>query len=100
MKLTILKWLFYWGALGLLVPAVLLLRWKLFGIMFGQLEATLWPSSIFTIGLEGNPTISTILFVYAVAFVVNVLLYSLIGLLIWPVLRFFLRQRAESHDAS
>jgi len=99
MKLTFSKWLLYFGVLGLLVPAVLLLRWKLFGIMFGLLEATLWPSSIFTMGLEGNPTIWNILLVYAIALVANVLLYSLAGLLIWPVFRFLLRQRAENREA-
>src|SRR4029077_4242997 len=97
MKLTMLKWLFWWGALGLLVPAVLLLRWKLLGIGFGRFEATLWPSSILMMCLEGSPTISTILLVFAIAVVANVLLYSLIGLLIWPVLRLFIRPRDTRH---
>ena len=68
--------------------------------LFGQLEAALWPSSIFTMSLEGGPTILDILLVYAIALVAKVLLYSLIGLLIWPVLRLFLRQRGENRKAS
>lgn len=100
MKLTIAKWLFYWAVIGLLVPTVLLLRWKLLGVMFGEVEAALWPASIITMGLEGNSTIWNILLIYAIAFVVNVLLYSLIGLLIWPVLRFFVRQQAEHPEPS
>ena len=63
--------------------------------MFGQFEATLWPSSIVMIGLNENSTASTILFAYAFAFIANALLYSLIGLLIWPLLRFFFCQWAK-----
>jgi len=50
--------------------------------------------------LEGNSTIWNILPVYSIAFVVNVLLYSLVGLLIWPVLRFFVRQQAGHPEPS
>ena|ERR1700758_990124 len=88
MKLTLSKWLVWWSAFGLVVPAVLLLRWKLFGAMFGQFEATVWPSSIFTMALEGSHSISNILLVYAIALFANMLLYSFVGLLAWPVLRF------------
>jgi hypothetical protein len=97
MKLTISRWVFWWGVLGVLVPALLLLRWKLFGVMFGEVEAIIWPSSIFTMALEGSPTIGNILFVYAIAFLANILLYSVVGLMTWPPLRFFLRRNAESH---
>ena len=42
-----------WGALGLVIPALLILRWKLTGASFGEVESILWPSSILTMGLEG-----------------------------------------------
>jgi len=95
MKLTLGKWVFWWSVLGLLVPAVLLLRLKLFGSMFGEWEVTLWPSSIMTMALEGRVTAWDILFVYTVALVANVIVYSLAGLLTWPALRFVLRRRAQ-----
>ena len=82
----------------MLVPAVFLLRWKLFGAIFGDLEATLWPSSIMTMVLEGSHTIWDILLVYAVSLFANVLLYSLIGLLTWPVLRFVVHRRAQTDE--
>jgi len=98
MKLTLWKWVSWWSALGLLVPAVLLLRWKLFGATFGQLEGTLWPSSIMTMVLEGSHTTWNILTVYAISLLANVILYSLIGLLTWPVIRFVVRGRARIRE--
>jgi hypothetical protein len=92
-KLTLRKWVFWCGILGLLVPAVLMLRWKLFGSMFGQIEAILWPSSIMLMGLEGSVSMFYILLVYAMAFVGNVIIYSGIGLLTWPALHFVQRRR-------
>jgi hypothetical protein len=35
--------------------------------MFGQFEATVWPSSIFTMVLEGSHSTSNVLIVYAIA---------------------------------
>jgi hypothetical protein len=98
MKLTIWKWVFWWGLLGLLVPAVLLLRWKLFDSGFGQFEATLWPSSIMTMVLEGSVKMWDILVVYTIALVANIILYSVVGLLTWPVVRFVLRRRAQAQQ--
>jgi hypothetical protein len=97
-KLTLWKWVFWWGILGLLVPAVLTLRWKLLGSMFGQIEAILWPSSIMLMILEGSVSIFYILLVYAIAWAGNVMTYSGIGLLTWPAIRFVQRRRAQSHQ--
>jgi hypothetical protein len=52
-KKKLLKWVIVWGALGLAIPVLLLLRWKMTDSSFGQLEVILWPSSILTMGLEG-----------------------------------------------
>ena len=98
MKLTLWKWVFWWGILGLLVPAVLILRWKLFGSMFGQIEAILWPSSIMLMILEGSVSMLNILLVYAIALVGNVTIYSGVGLLTWPALRFVQRRHAQTHQ--
>jgi hypothetical protein len=53
--------MFCCGLVGLLVPAALILRWKLLGSTFGQLEAVLWPSSIILMGLEGPTQRSAVL---------------------------------------
>jgi hypothetical protein len=93
MKLTLWKWLLWTGLLGLLVPAALILRWKLLGSNFGQLELILWPSSIVLMGIEGQPSTLTIILSYAIVIVANIFLYCVIGLLTWPMLRLTLRRR-------
>ena len=88
--------MFWFGLLGLLVPAALILRWKLLGSTFGQLELILWPSSIMLMGLDGPAHRSAfdIILFYAIVIVANIVLYCVIGLLTWPVLRLVLRRRA------
>src|SRR5258705_6732997 len=98
MKLTLRKWVFWWGVLGLLVPALLILRWKLFGSGFGRIEAILWPSSIILMILEGTVSMLYVLLVYAIVLVGNVITYSGVGLLTWPALRFVQRRRAQTHQ--
>lgn len=98
MKLTLGKWLFWWGILGLVVPAVLILCWKLSSSMFGQIEAILWPSSIMLMVLEGSVSMFYVLLVYAIALVGNVTIYSGVGLLTWPAFRFVQRRRAQTHQ--
>jgi hypothetical protein len=87
--------MFWWGLLGLIVPAALILRWKLLGSIFGQLELILWPSSIMLMGLDGPTQRSAfdIIQFYAIVIVANMVLYCVIGLLTWPVLRLALRRR-------
>ena len=93
--MTFWKWLFGWGLLGLLIPAVLILRYVLLHSSFGGLEFILWPTSILLMGLEG-PTprsVPDIIEVYAILMGENMLIYSVIGLLTWPLLYFALRRR-------
>jgi hypothetical protein len=93
MKLTLWKWMFWCGLVGLLVPAALILRWKLLGSIFGRLELILWPSSILLMGLEGQRSALLMILSYATVIVVNIVLYCIIGLLTWSVLRLALRRR-------
>jgi hypothetical protein len=92
MKVTLWKWMSWCGLVGLLVPPALILRWKLLGLIFGRLELILWPSSILLMGLEGQHSALLIILVYATVIVVNIVLYCIIGLLTWPVLRLALRR--------
>jgi len=83
------------GLVGLLVPAALILRWKLLGSIFGRLELILWPSSIMLMGLEGPTQRSAVDIIefYAIVIAANVVLYCTIALATWPVLRLALRRR-------
>ncbi len=85
--------MFWCELVGMLVPAALILRWKLLGSIFGRLELILWPSSILLMGLEGQRSALLIILSYTTVIVVNIILYCIIGLLTWPVLRLALRQR-------
>jgi hypothetical protein len=93
MNLKLWKWMSQCGLVGLLVPAVLILRWKLLGSTFGRLELILWPSSILLMGLEGQRSAFIIILSYAIVIAVNIVLYCVIGLLMWPALRLALRPR-------
>ena len=85
--------MFWWGSTGLLVPAALIVRWKSLGSAFGRIELILWPSSILLMGLEGNIVAFIIILTYAMVIAANIVLYCVIGLLTWPVLRIALRRR-------
>ncbi|GEM_PF-5722527 len=93
MKLTLWKWMFGWGSIGLLVPVALILRWKLLGSAFGEIELILWPRSILLMGLEGQRSAFIIILSYAVVILANIVFYCVIGLLTWPLLRLALRRR-------
>ncbi|MGO8796295.1 MAG: hypothetical protein ACLQLC_15855 [Candidatus Sulfotelmatobacter sp.] len=93
MKLTLWKWMFWWGSTGLLVPVTLILCWKLLGSTFGQIELILWPSSILLMGLEGQRSAFIIILSYAMVIVANIVFYCVIGLLTWLLLRLALRRR-------
>jgi hypothetical protein len=94
MKRTVWRWLFWCGSVGLLVPMALILRWKVLGSKFRQIELILWPSSILLIGLEGQRSAFIIILWYAIVIVTNIVFYCVIGLLTWPLLRLALRRRA------
>jgi hypothetical protein len=94
MKPALWKWMFWCGLLGLLVPVALILRWKLLGSTFGQLELILWPSSIMLMGLAWpHRSVFDVIQFYAIVVVANMVLYCVIGLLTWPVVRLALRHR-------
>jgi hypothetical protein len=93
MKLTFWKLVFWWGSIGVLVPVALILRWKLLGSTFGQIELILWPSSILLMGLEGRRSAFIIILWYAIVIVANIVFYCVIGLLTWLLLRLALRRR-------
>jgi hypothetical protein len=94
MKLTLPRWTFWWGSIGLLIPVALILRCRFLSVTFGQIDLILWPSSILLLmGLEGQPSAFIVILSYAMAIMANISVYCVIGLLMWPVLRLVLRRR-------
>lgn len=91
MKLTLWKWMFGWGSIGLLVPAAVILRWKLLHATFARIELILWPSSIMLMGLDGQHSAFIILLSYAMVISMNIIFYCVIGLLTWLLIRLALR---------
>jgi hypothetical protein len=86
------RWVTPFAGLGLFVPTVLTSGWFLFHPNFGD-WLVLWPSSIMFMALDTpSPSpISTAIFVYALAFVENLLLYAAIGVITWPLAHLALR---------
>jgi hypothetical protein len=98
-KTRLLKWVLLWGTLGLVISVLLLLRWKLTDSPFGQVEFILWPSSILTMGFDSpSPRKSFVVEVYSVIIAMNVVLYSLVGLLSSPLFFLVLRWRKRSPE--
>ena len=84
-KVKFWKWALLAGALGLLDPAVVTSQHFLFGLDMSEFEFYLWPSSFMFMALDvptPSPT-STVVFIYAVALIENVVLYALLGALVW-----------------
>jgi hypothetical protein len=95
LKVKFRKWTLLSGALGLVVPAVVLSQYFLFNKGIGEFEFRFWPSSIMFMALDvptPAPT-STVLFVYALALIENVVLYAIIGALAWILVYVVLRLR-------
>jgi hypothetical protein len=96
-KVKFWKWTLLAGALGLLDPAVVISQFFLFGKGISEFEFRLWPSSIMFMGLDGptpSPT-STVVSVYAVAIIENVVLYAVLGALVWPLVYVLPRLRGS-----
>ena len=81
---------------GLLIPALILLYWT-FSKTGAEREMVLWPSSLMFMGLDGpNPRlIIDIVIVYAIAWIENVVLYAIIGVLTWPLTYYILRLKSR-----
>lgn len=88
------------GTLGLLVPAMLASGWFLFHSDFGEI-AILWPSSIMFMALDtpAPSPMSTVIYIYTIAFIENFVLYAVIGVVTWPIAHFALRLY-DSHKGS
>jgi hypothetical protein len=97
------KWTMFFGALGLLVPVAVSAQYVFSGAAtgLGGWLGWLWPSSMIFMGLDGpSPAPSTVAFVWALAYLGNVVLYAVIGAMAWIVVRGVLNLRGARGDST
>lgn len=83
----------YWALAGVLVPVAIIIVGGMQGGVFEwpELAATLWPSWIFMAGTYGREFTATGILVLVISLTVNVILYSVVGIICWFVYDRFLR---------
>jgi hypothetical protein len=83
------KWIVGWALLGLLVSLTCELLWRIGGMGFGSWTVYIWPSSIFLLALDSPTSVptSTVVFVWTLSVVANVVAYMVVGAVIWSVFR-------------
>ncbi len=80
------KWLIGWGCAGLFGPVLYLAVH--FIASYELFIFPLWPGSFFLMALGGQPpSVARVLQFWLVAILSNVLLYAMIGSLLWPLAR-------------
>lgn len=81
---SLLNFSLAFGAVGIAVPLILILRYLILQQPFGIIEGWLWPSSIMLMALEASGTPrAMVVFVHAFAIAVNALLSAIIGVTVW-----------------
>jgi|SRR5581483_8775472 len=94
MKISRKQWLVCWGVLGLIIPVVLIISYKvcvahtidrtqLINCLWDGREAMFWPTSLMLMPLEAHPTAFDIIWFYGLAIVSNIFVYTGAGLLTW-----------------
>ena len=76
------KWLLGWIMASLVPPLVFLTVWAVSGYSLGI--EVLWPGAIGLMALENQPPMATVVLIWVVCIGMNVVLYVVIGLLLWP----------------
>lgn len=87
------KFLYWFGASGLLIPALFSVFWQILRTLgvnavwilhVEKIQLLLWPSSIFMIATAGSPFFSfSLLSIFLISSAVNVIVYLFFGGLIW-----------------
>lgn len=90
------RFVFYWALAGLLVPVAIMLVTRLQGGVFKwpYLMIALWPSVVFYAAADAfeNPSLSSLAIMGTISIGLNVLLYSVVGALVWWFMRFWKKQ--------
>ena len=77
------KWLTGWGIAGLIAPLLYLVVH--FVASYDLFIFPFWPGSIGLMALEGQPSTATIVMFWLITVSSNVVLYAVIGILLWPL---------------
>ena len=96
----------YWAIAGLLIPMIFISTFKILSlfkpttlpivIALALLQYVLWPSQIMLVGLNEAP-LHEILSAIAISVTVNIVVYSVVGSMLWCFLR---RSRKPTGDSS
>jgi len=79
------KWLIGWGITGLVAPLLHLSTYFVTGYTLGEGIFVFWPGAIGLRVLENGLPILTVLLIWLITIMSNVLVYALFGLLLWPL---------------
>jgi hypothetical protein len=104
-KRSFLRWLSVSATLGLIVPIVILLAEK---IVFSNTKLTYhyyyffylvlrfaWPPSIALMATDGNEGTPSAYLIVAISILANILLYSVLGCILWGVSRAIIKARGK-----
>jgi len=81
------KWIIGWGVAGLVAPLLYLFIYLVTGYMLGEGIFAFWPGAMGLMALNGQPLLSTVVYVcFCIA--TNVILYGVLGILFWGLSRF------------
>jgi hypothetical protein len=81
------KWLRGWIIASLVAPLAYLAIYFIFGYSLGEGIDIFWPGSLALMVLENRPPLATVVLVWIISIGTNVLLYAVIGLVLWPFTR-------------
>ena len=81
------RWVLGWAVLGLMVPVGLMIGPFVFGRSVGLWSVWLWPSSLIFGALNAlDPaSLPVIAVLYALALILNILLYAGLSIVLWPI---------------
>jgi hypothetical protein len=75
------------AVVGAVIPLGFWIAYTFFGYMFGWETGVLWPSSIVLMALETQRSFVVVIVVWIGSWLVNVVLYALLGLCLYTIYR-------------
>jgi len=109
MKVSRKQWLLSWGVLGLVIPIVLMVNYRvcvahvtdrtqLINCLWGEEQVILWPTAVMLMPLEAHPTPFAVVWFYSLAVVSNIFVYASVGLLTWFFVQPFVTLDPRNRD--
>jgi hypothetical protein len=88
------KWLLGWIIASLVPPLLFLIVWAVSGYSLGI--EVFWPGAMGLMALENQPPMETVVVVWIMCIGTNIVLYGVIGLLLWPLT--FMKSKGPSTE--